>query len=80
MIHLDPKRPPTVQQCVNMHAAMYGNLVFCLGLASLLWSYNPSIAGIFVLSCYVAVRRFLSYAKKRAATVPAPKSAIIRLP
>jgi hypothetical protein len=79
--HMDPKRPPTVQQTLNMYAAMYaGNLVFCLGFASLLWSYNRSTAGIFVLSCYVAVRRFLSYAKKRAATATPPASAIIRLP
>jgi len=78
---MDPKRPPTVQQCLNMHAAMYaGNFVFCLGLASLLWSYNPSIAVMFVLSCYVAIRRFMSYAKKRAATAPPPASVIIRLP
>lgn len=78
--HMDPKRPPTVQQTLNMLASMYaGNLLFCLGLASLLWSYNPSIAGIFVLSCYVAVRRFLSFAKKRAATAPAAASVIIQL-
>jgi hypothetical protein len=78
--HTDPKRPPTVQQTLNMHASMYaGNLVFCLGLASLLWSYNRSIAVIFVLSCYVAVRRFLSFAKKRAASAP-PSPSIIRLP
>jgi hypothetical protein len=57
-----------------------GNFVFCLGLASLLWSYNPSIAVMFVLSCYVAIRRFMSYAKKRAATAPPPASVIIRLP
>jgi|HubBroStandDraft_1064217.scaffolds.fasta_scaffold06972_5 hypothetical protein len=79
--HMDPKRPPTVQQCLNMHAAMYaGNFVFCLGLASLLWSYNPSIAVMFVLSGYVAIRRFMSYAKKRAATAPPPASVIVRLP
>jgi hypothetical protein len=79
--HMDPERPPTVQECLNMHAAMYaGNVVFCLGLASLLWSYDRSFAAIFVLSCYVAVRRFLSYAKKRAASSPPPPSIIIRLP
>jgi hypothetical protein len=79
--HMDPKRPPTIQQCLNMHAAKYaGNLIFCLGLASLLWSYDRSIAAIFVLTCYVAVRRFLSFAKRRAATATPAESAIIRLP
>lgn len=80
--HMDPKQsPPTFQQTLNMYAAIYsGLLIFCLGFASLLWSYNPSIAGIFVLSCFVAVRRFLSFAKKRAASAPPPPSAIIRLP
>ena len=78
--HMDPKRPPTIQQTINMHAAMYaGNFIFCLGLASLLWSYNPSIAVMFVLSCYVAVRRFLSFAKKRSATAPPAVSVIIQL-
>jgi hypothetical protein len=78
--HMDPKRPPTVQQTINMLASMYaGNLVFCIGLASLLWSFNRSIAFIFVLTCYVAVRRFLSFAKKRAAAAPPPQSSIIRL-
>jgi hypothetical protein len=77
--HMDPRRPPTIQQCLNMHAAMYaGNLIFCLGFTSLLWSFNRSIACIFVLSCYVAMRRFLAFAKKRA-TTSLPASAIIRL-
>jgi hypothetical protein len=79
--YMDPQRPPTAQQMLNMHASIYAALlIFCLGLASLLWSYNPSIAGIFVLSCFVAVRRFLSFAKKRAASAAPPPSAIIRLP
>jgi hypothetical protein len=79
---MDPKQPPpTVHQTLILHSAIYvGLLVFCFGFASLLWSYSPSIAGLFVLSTIVVVRRFLSFAKKRAATAPPPVSIIVRLP
>ena len=74
---MDPKQPPTAQQTLNMHAAIYaGIVVFCVGFSSIQWSYNSSIAGIFVLSGFVAVRRFLSFAKKRAWSEPPPPSVI----
>lgn len=78
---LDPKTPPTVQQTINTHASIYaGILVFCIGFASLLWSYSPSISGLFMLGCVVAVRRVISYSKKLVANAPPPSSTIIRLP
>jgi hypothetical protein len=78
---LDPKTPPTVQQTINTHASIYaGILVFCIGFASLLWSYSPSISGLFILGCVVAVGRVVSYSKKLVATTPPPASSIIRLP
>jgi hypothetical protein len=78
---LDPKTSPTVQQTINTHASIYaGILVFCIGFASLLWSYSPSISGLFILGCVVAVRRVVSYSKKLIATTPPPASSIIRLP
>jgi hypothetical protein len=78
---LDPKTPPTVQQTINTHASIYaGIVVFCIGFASLLWSYSTSIACLFILGCVVAVRRVVSYSKKLVATAPPPPSAIIRLP
>jgi hypothetical protein len=78
---LDPKTPPTVQQTINTHASINsGILVFCIGFASLLWSYSPSISGLFILGCVVAVRRVVSYSKKIVATTLPPASSIIRLP
>jgi hypothetical protein len=78
---LDSKTPPTVQQSINTFASIYaGILVFCIGFASLLWSYSPSISGLFILGCVVAVRRVVSYSKKLVATTPPPASSIIRLP
>jgi hypothetical protein len=68
--HADPKKtPPTVQEGVNLHGSIYAaDLVFCLGFAALLWSYDPRISGLFVIGCWLAWRYFKSFAAKQSAS------------
>jgi ABC-type bacteriocin/lantibiotic exporter with double-glycine peptidase domain len=70
--HVDPKKtPPTVQETINLHAAIYAaDLIFGLGFAALLWSYNPSISILFVASCWLAWRYFKSFAAKTVKQSP----------
>jgi hypothetical protein len=73
--HADPnKTPPTVQEGVNLHGSIFAaDLVFCLGFAALLWSYDPRISGLFVAGCWIAWRYFKSFAAKQSASASVGK-------
>jgi hypothetical protein len=74
LLQSDPQSPlPTVRtallQTTLLHAA---HLVFYFGFAALLWSYDPRIAALFVVACYLAWRYLQPFLLRHAASGAAP--------
>jgi hypothetical protein len=66
----DPKAtPPTVRAALFQVTLLYAaHLLFYFGLAALLWSYDPRIAALFVVACYLALRYFRRVTARSAIT------------
>jgi hypothetical protein len=69
-IQNDPKSaPPTLRATLFLQASIFlAHLVFCSGLAALLWSYDARIAVIFVGACCMAWRYVQRFVAEHAAS------------
>ena len=62
------KAPPTVQECINLIGLIYGGqLLFTVGLAVLLWDFNPRVSIAFLVACYFGARAHKNLVVKRFA-------------
>lgn len=66
--YTDAKAPaPTARHCFSLNAIMHGShLVLCVGIAALLWSYQPLVAVVFVVGCWLSWRYLGKAGRTRA--------------
>jgi hypothetical protein len=79
--HPDKDHATTVQQSLNLSALIYGTqLAFCIGLASMLYDFNPVVAIAFLVGCILAlriIRRFAALMTPSLAKVTNPEEPIV---
>jgi hypothetical protein len=61
-----PKQvPPTVREAVILTISLYGALlIFYVGVAAFLWSFDPRITAIFIIGSFLAWRFFIWFSVK----------------
>ena len=77
MIYTDPKsKPLTMRDALGLGAVMHlGHVIFCVGFAALLWSYDPTVAVVFMVGCVLALRYIRWLALRNNMPGPTPPTA-----
>jgi hypothetical protein len=58
-LQTDPQRPPTLKAVILVNFPIQlAQVLFAVGFAAFLWSYDPRVATVFAMSCGLALRVF----------------------